>query len=76
MSRVEYTPKEVIENKLLASLEQQGNVAIILTLQELDLLIDALKTHQFDKFPGPISNRSKDFREDLQKLRRGAFPEA
>lgn len=68
-SKVEYTPKTVIENKLLAALEQEGNVAIIATLADLDLLIFALSLD----FENPRRSR---FLADLRKLRAGAFPDA
>lgn len=69
MSKVEYTPKEVIENKLLAALNEAGNVAIIATLEDLDLLIFALSLD----FESPHRD---GFLADLKKLRAGAFPEA
>lgn len=70
-SKVEYTPKTVIENKLLAALDPGSpSVAIILTSDELDLLIDAVA------LLADIEGRGESFLKDMRKLRAGAFPEA
>ncbi len=77
MSRVEYKPKEVIENKLLAALEPGSpNVAIVVNLDELDLLIMAMNGNEWNCYEQNIAKRARQFREDLKKLRAGAFPEA
>lgn len=67
MAKVEYTPKSLIENKLLAALEEPGNVAIVLTEYELKLVIDGLgELGTGPHVTGMIA--------DLEKLLAGAFP--
>lgn len=70
MSKVEYTPKQVIENKLLAALEEPGQVAIIVNAEELQLFITAIAL-----LPGRKSAKCKAFIADLEKLMQAAFPD-
>lgn len=70
MAKFKYAPKQVIENKLLASLEDGSDkVAIVVNKTELDLLISGLSMLAFK------NHSSGDFLADMRKLRAGAFPE-
>lgn len=74
---VSSTSREVIENKLLAALEDDNTVAILASKQDLDDLIAAL-----DEFHpvGWTSTRSaevarcRDLSAGMKQLRDGAFP--
>lgn len=64
--KVERSSREVIEGKLLASLEDgTGHVAIVCTKDDLDMLISVLAVR--------VSDRPRQFRADLVRLRREAF---
>lgn len=59
--------REVIENKLLAALDDEGKVAILATEIDLILFIKALAFYD--------TPDSKDMASDLLRLKRAAFPQ-
>ena len=59
------TSREVIENQLLVSMEDKSKVALILTCDDLTMLIDALAY--------AIDDKRTQMRRDLQELRHKAF---
>ena len=70
MASVKHTPRQVIENKLLAALDDGASVAVILKEADLRHLIGALRGE-----PVPDAWRL-EFAGDLLQLLRGAFPDA
>lgn len=67
MSRVEHVGREIIENKLLATLEDDEHVAIVLSRKDIDALMGA--------FMGKLklTERQVSMLKDLAQLRSGAF---
>ena len=63
--KVEYVAREVIENKLLAALNETGNVAILASERDLVVMIEAPR-----KSTDP---HARQMAEDYGKLRRAAF---
>ena len=80
-SKITYTPKEVIEGKLLAALDDEDKVAAVFSKQDLDDLISAFYAAiTLGEAAGPKKGRSGEqlqrFREmldDFKKLRTAAF---
>jgi hypothetical protein len=75
VTTVEQSTREIIENKLLAALEENsGQVAIVATLQDLNLLIEGLKLLSLKS-----GNRRRletvEFMDNLKSLREAAFSE-
>ncbi len=66
MAKTKHVDRTVIEDTLLLALSDEDKVAIIVTDEELQLLITGL-TYV------PSSLNTQAFREDLRKLRRAAF---
>ena len=64
--------REVIENRLLVALNDEDKVALVLTENDLDLVIRALKTNS--SYLGP-DNRNKTINmvKDLETLKKAAF---
>ena len=63
---VESLNRQVIENQLLAALDDKSKVAILATEDDLVMLINALGFVTGDK--------AWEFRADLQQLKSAAFP--
>lgn len=66
----EYTPKHVIERKLLLALNDSKKVAILLEKKDLSLLIKAL--HLVPPAEG-FKKEAEAFAQDLNQLRLAAF---
>lgn len=67
---IERTTKQVIENKLLAALDDEAKVACMFSCEDLDLLIEALRfTHPLRKVP----EANERMAHDLETLRKSAF---
>ena len=74
---VEYTSREVIANRLLASLEKSDQYAILVTKDDIQLLIDALdraanpsQTFNYSSLSLESKKRFSDFRDDLEQFQR------
>lgn len=65
------TRREVIENKLLAALDDEGTVAILANEQMLNDLIRGLWNYEGDI---KLRARLESIRDDLTQLRDAAFP--
>ena len=68
----EYVPKQVIENKLLAALDDEAKVACVFGCWDLDTLIEALRfTASFLE----LADQEKYIlmAQDLETLRKSAF---
>lgn len=73
MADLEYTPREVIENKLLAALDDESKVGIIASREDLGLLRRALC---FGINETPSRSEQDEFRRmlfDLEQLGKSAF---
>lgn len=72
MAKVEHTSRQVIDNKLLAALDDEEKVAIVTNEDDVELLIDALS---FYAQAADAENRDKaaTFIADLMQLKREAF---
>lgn len=66
-ARIVHTERRVIENKLLAALDDAAKVAIVTTREDLDLLIDGLAKLNVE--------RARELVADMMKLREAAFPD-
>ncbi len=66
-SRIEKVDRELIENKMLAALDDSEVVAILATKDDLDLLIRSVDAY------ASITTRGRDLADDLKKLRQAAF---
>ena len=66
--KVVSTPQMIIKKQLLASLTDEGKVALILDLKDLHALIHALEATNKINDPNELL-------KDLKQLRRLAFPE-
>lgn len=64
--------RQVIENKLLAALDDRGKVAILATEEDLEIIITALLLAESNRVV--ISSKYKEMRADLEQLRSAAFP--
>lgn len=62
----EYVKKEVISNQLLAALDDKSNVALILSEDDLTILIYALQRL-------PRHRKAQLMLADIQQLRQAAF---
>ena len=62
---------EVIENKILLSLEKSDSVAVILSQRDLETLIAAL---QLSKDILADINKANEMLEGLKELHKAAFP--
>jgi hypothetical protein len=72
--RIENTPREVIQGKLLAALNDETKVAALLEVEDLDMLIHALYFYNRHHTPcNPNKPKVESFLEDLRTLRRQAF---
>lgn len=69
----EHVPREVIEGKLLAALDDEGKVAIILSQQDLGLLIQACLAAAVHSRTPEEMERFTRMKLDLQELYRPAF---
>ncbi len=70
---IDYAKREVIENKLLAALDDDSKVAIVASLEDLKLLMWALSS----TVPPPKhETRRNELLEGLIALRDSAFPDA
>jgi hypothetical protein len=76
-SKIEYVPKTVIENKLLAALaSDEGQVAILATKSDLETFIAAIKLSMMDRMAdGALRQKMKGLHDDLQQLLTKAFPD-
>ena len=66
---IEIVERRVIENQLLTALEDEGLVAVLVSADDLRLLITALEIMS----GGPEPGRSEEFAADLSKLYEAAF---
>lgn len=66
MAQVELTNRTVIADKLLTALTEENVVAVILTEEDVDMLIQSLTL-------AATSARAMSFLLDLKQLRRSAF---
>lgn len=75
--KIEHVKREVIEQNLLAALDNKEKVAILCTKDDLDMLIDALKDYEaMCKDDGELQEAREKARQywmDLTKLRQSAF---
>lgn len=74
---VELTSRQVIEHKLLAALDDESKVALLLTKQDLEDLIAALLDYEVKRgLPRwePHKKRCKDLADGMRQLLREAFP--
>jgi hypothetical protein len=75
-SKVEYVGRELIEKKILSSLEEGDKVALLVTKLDLEVLIAGLEVYGV---PGKhvlhsaTRQRARIFLEDLQKMHREVF---
>jgi hypothetical protein len=70
-TRIEHVSRSVIENKLLAALDDEtGKVAILATENDLDLIVAAFTLASLDRMAPP---GLKEMLDDLKKLQKGAF---
>jgi hypothetical protein len=68
-TKVEHHEKSVIENKLLAALEDEGTVAALLTWQDIEDLTFALdRSAALFDWDTTRTRRAYSLREDLNKL--------
>lgn len=71
----EYTNREVIEDKLLTAIMDEGKVAILLTEHELNFLCKMLrKAAEYASLSPNDSEELEEFRADLLTLLKSAFP--
>lgn len=73
--KVEHTNRTVIENKLLVALEEKGQVAILATEDDLNILIGAIEHKLRGNWVCGKSEFTKlqSYKEGLKQLRQGAF---
>ena len=69
---VEMTNRQVIENQLLASLDDKSKVAILASEEDLDTLIAALMLSERNRMAMP--SKWKELRAGLEQLKAAAFP--
>lgn len=65
---VQFTKREIIEDKLLTALTEEGKVAILLTKPELTMLIEMVTMCPWK------DEKEKHLIDDLRSLREAAFP--
>lgn len=72
---VERVHRDVIAKKLLASLDDTASVAIIVNVQDLDMLINVFYRGCAAMIRGgeSVCSKEEDFHKDLKRLRREAF---
>lgn len=63
---VEFTGRQVIENKLMTALEDEGTVAILASKDDLELMVAALRKYKH--------RRAEGMAFDYQQLLDAAFP--
>ncbi len=68
--KIEPTSRQVIENKLLTALQEDGVVAVLLNEYDLDTLIISLKLSERDRMS---MGRQRELREGFEKLKESAF---
>lgn len=71
--KTSYAPREVLEGKLLAALDDESKVAIVLDKADVDMLINALEAYPAHAVKGGKSHRQ--YAADLRQLRSAAFGE-
>lgn len=75
-TRVLPAKREIIQDRLLASLDDKSKVAIVVNKDDLDLLIEGMVyvyTNSLKR--GYKRKKSKEFLDDMRKLRKHAFGE-
>ena len=76
MSDIEYVKREVIDNQLLIALDDKSKVAVVLSEEDLNLLISAA-TLQMLQRPAPgehhMKKRLGELLYDMTKLKSEAF---
>lgn len=70
-NKVVPTSREVIEGRLLAALDDNTKVAILASVEDLDLFICAFKTSE--GLGMALEPKLKEMRLSLEQLRREAF---
>jgi hypothetical protein len=68
------TSRTVIENKLLARLEEKGTVAILANEQDLHLMIAALGVYAKTTYSEALRQKALEMAADFEKLHSAAFP--
>jgi len=63
---VEFTGRQVIENKLLTALEDGGTVAVLANKGDLEVMVAALRKYRH--------RRAEQLAKDMQQLLDAAFP--
>ena len=71
---VQRVKREVIQGKLLAALEQDDRVAVLLTQHELSNLICALGDWISQPVNPILRKKIREFRDDLVRLQDEAYP--
>lgn len=71
---VEHSCRQVIENQVLASLDDKSKVAIIATEDDLVLLMDVLNASIRTDELNPRNQKRQRMVDDLRQLARAAFP--
>ena len=73
--KIERVHKQVIENKLLAALDDDDKVAILCNSDDLDVLIGAcvFQLHQPIGAEHLLKDRLREMLADMKKLRKHAF---
>jgi len=77
--KIEKTTRPVIERQLLNSLEDKSKVAILATVEDLDVLIyalgalEAFRASAVERPHSIITERVEELRDGLQRLRAEAF---
>lgn len=71
MTKISHVPREVLEGRLLAALDDQSKVAVVMSEDDLRLVISAL-----GYAPDGWGKKVKQMRDDLCKLRDSAFKDA
>lgn len=70
---VDRVGREVIENKLLAALSEDGVVAILASEQDLSVMIAALEYAMLGN--REQTRKARELAADMRKLKRSAFPQ-
>lgn len=74
MTDIHRTRREVLENKLLVALDDPGNVAIIATEKDLQLMIDAMICYtSLPNLTEAERSKSIEMTADLIRLQEAAF---
>lgn len=70
----QHTTREVIENKLLTALQDEGTAAILVSENDLSVMIRALEYAMLaDR---EQTRKARELAKDYRKLLKAAFPEA